>query len=168
MSVSQPVLAVERQPRIRNRALRRFLAKRSALGIPELIRRAEAEAVGLDPGFVAAGFSMGAAVAQYIAGTTPGARAAVLVSGAAAPDESGVERCPEGVAVQVHYAEHDPWVDAEDVAALGESVRSAGAVFQAHIYAGSGHLFTDPDLPEYDPASAGALQDRTLAFIRQL
>ena len=31
MAVSQPVLAVERQPRIRNRALRRFLAKRSAL-----------------------------------------------------------------------------------------------------------------------------------------
>jgi len=62
----------------------------------------------------------------------------------------------------------DPWVDAEDVAALGESVRSAGAVFQAHIYAGSGHLFTDPDLPEYDPASAGALQDRMLAFIEQL
>jgi dienelactone hydrolase len=54
------------------------------------------------------------------------------------------------------------------VAALGESVRSAGAVFQAHIYAGSGHLFTDPDLPEYDPASAGALQDRMLAFIEQL
>jgi len=31
MALSQPVIAVERQPRIRNRALRRFLAKRSAL-----------------------------------------------------------------------------------------------------------------------------------------
>jgi hypothetical protein len=51
--------------------LEKGIAKRSALGIPELIRRAEAEAAGLDPGFVAAGFSMGAAVAKYIAGTTP-------------------------------------------------------------------------------------------------
>ena len=31
MALSQPALAVERQPRIRNRALRRFVAKRSAL-----------------------------------------------------------------------------------------------------------------------------------------
>jgi dienelactone hydrolase len=67
------------------------------------------------------------------------------------------------VPVQVHYAADDPWVEAEEeVAPLGEAVRVAGAAFEAHAYPGSGQLFTDPDLPEYDRASSEEMWDQSL------
>jgi dienelactone hydrolase len=78
----------------------------------------------------------------------------------------GVDRWPEGVPVQVHYAADDPWVEAEEeVAPLGDAVRGAGAAFEAHTYPGSGHLFNDPELPEYDRASSEAMWRRVLAFL---
>jgi dienelactone hydrolase len=81
----------------------------------------------------------------------------------------GVERWPEGVPVQVHYAASDPWVEAEgEVAPLGEAVRGAGAAFEAHAYPGSGHLFADPDLPEHDLASSEAMWERVLAFLDRI
>jgi dienelactone hydrolase len=82
--------------------------------------------------------------------------------------EFGVERWPEGVPVQVHYAAEDPWVEAEEVAALGDAVRGAGAIFEEHSYPGSGHLFADPDLHEYDRASSEAMWRRALAFLDRL
>jgi dienelactone hydrolase len=51
------------------------------------------------------------------------------------------------------------------VAALGDAVRGAGASFEEHSYPGSGHLFADPDLPEYDRASSDAMWERVLAFL---
>ncbi len=41
-------------------------------------------------------------------------------------------------------------MEAEGVAALGEAISEAGAAFEEHVYPGSGHLFADPDLPDYD------------------
>ena len=81
----------------------------------------------------------------------------------------GIERWAEGVAVQVHYAADDPWVEAEEeVVPLGEAVRVAGAAFEAHAYPCSGHLFADPDLPEYDGASSEAMWERVLAFLERI
>jgi len=77
----------------------------------------------------------------------------------------GIERWPGRVPVQVHYAAEDPWVEAEGVEALGEAVREAGATFEEHVYPGLGHLFADPDLPEYDRASSDAMWERVLAFL---
>ena len=68
--------------------------------------------------------------------------------------------------VQVHYAADDPWVEAEDeVGPLGDAVRRAGGGFEEYVYPGSGHLFADPDLPEYDRASSAAMWRRVLAFL---
>ncbi len=69
------------------------------------------------------------------------------------------------VPVQVHYAAEDPWVEAEEVEALSDAVGLAGAAFEEHTYPGSGHLFADPDLPEYDRASSDAMWRHALAFI---
>jgi dienelactone hydrolase len=80
----------------------------------------------------------------------------------------GVDRWPEGVPVQVHYAAEDPWVEAEEVAALGDAVRGAGASFEEHSYPGSGHLFADPDLPEYDRASSEEMWELVLAFLDRI
>jgi dienelactone hydrolase len=144
------------------------LRKRDALGYAEIVRRAKEAAVGLPAGLAFAGFSLGAVPAELLAATAPGARGAVLMHAAIPVEgfgEFGVERWPEGVPVQVHYAAEDPWVEAEEVEALGEAVRGAGAAFEEHAYPGSGHLFADPDLPEYDRASSEAMWRRVLTFL---
>jgi dienelactone hydrolase len=144
------------------------LRKRDALGYAEIVRRTKEAAVGLPAGLAFAGFSLGAVPAELLAATAPGARGAVLMHAAIPVEgfgEFGVERWPEGVPVQVHYAAEDPWVEAEEVEALGEAVRGAGAAFEEHAYPGSGHLFADPDLPEYDRASSEAMWRRVLTFL---
>ena len=144
------------------------LRKRDALGYAEIVRRAKEAVVGLPAELAFAGFSLGAVPAELLAATAPGARGAVLMHAAIPVEgfgEFGVERWPEGVPVQVHYAAEDPWVEAGEVEALGEAVRGAGAAFEEHSYPGSGHLFADPDLPGYDHASSEAMWRRVLAFL---
>jgi dienelactone hydrolase len=144
------------------------LRKRDELGVAEILRRAREAVAGLPAGLVFAGFSLGNDPAELLAAERPGARGALLMHGAVpieAFSEFGVERWPEGVPVQVHYAAEDPWVEAEEVAALGDAVRGAGAIFEEHSYPGSGHLFADPDLQEYDRASSEAMWRRALAFL---
>ena len=88
------------------------------LGYREIARRAREAVAGLPEGLVFAGFSMGVAHAELLTATRPGALGAVLMHGAV-PVEGlseffGVDRWPEGVSVQVHYAADDPWVEAEE------------------------------------------------------
>ena len=64
------------------------MKKRDALGTEELAMRAQKSVSGLPSGLVFAGFSMGAAAAEMLAGTQPGARAAVLMHGALSPPRS--------------------------------------------------------------------------------
>jgi dienelactone hydrolase len=144
------------------------LRKRDELGVAEILRRAREAVARLPAGLVFVGFSLGNDPAELLAAERPGARGALLMHGAVpieAFSEFGVERWPEGVPVQVHYAAEDPWVEAEEVAALGDAVRGAGASFEEHSYPGSGHLFADPGLPEYDRASSEAMWRRALTFL---
>ena len=92
--------------------------KEDALGYQEIARRAREAVVGLPAGLVFAGFSLGAVHAEVLAASRPGALGAVLMHGAV-PVEGlseyfGLDRWPEGVPVQVHYAASDPWVEAEE------------------------------------------------------
>jgi dienelactone hydrolase len=143
--------------------------KEEALGYREIARRTSEAVAGLPTGLVFAGFSLGAVHAELLAASRPGALGAVLMYGAVPVEglvESfGVERWPKGVPVQVHYAAEDPWVEAGEVAALGDAVKGAGAAFEEHAYPGSGHLFADPDLPGYDLASSEEMWRRVLAFL---
>jgi len=149
------------------------MRKEEALGDREIARRAEEAVAGLPEGLVFAGFSMGAVHAEVLAASRPGASGVVLMHGAV-PVEGlreyfGIERWPEGVPVQVHYAEGDPWVEVqEEVAPLGEAVRGAGAAFEGYAYPGSGHLFADPDLVEYDQESSEKMWERVLAFLDRI
>jgi dienelactone hydrolase len=149
------------------------MRKEDALGYQEIARRAREYVAGLPDGVVFAGFSLGAVHAEVLAASRPGALGAVLMH-SAVPVEAlgeffGIDRWPEGVPVQVHYAADDPWVEAEEeVVSLGEAVRGAGAAFEVYTYPGSGHLFADPDLPEYDRASSEAMWERVLAFLDRI
>jgi dienelactone hydrolase len=141
------------------------IAKRDALGIPELIRRAQQGVDGLPADTVYAGFSMGCGAAEFLAATRPGARGALLVSGALDPQSFGIQRWPPRVPVQVHYVVDDPLVDRAQVDALADAVRAADADFDVYNYVGVGHLFAHPDLPEYDRDAAELLLRRALEFL---
>jgi dienelactone hydrolase len=146
--------------------------KRDALGYAEIARRAREAVVSLPAETFYAGFSLGTAPAELLAASRKGARGAVLMHGAI-PIQGfrsfGVEGWPAGVPMQVHYAEGDPWVEAEEVVALGEAVRGTGTSFEEYVYPGSGHLFADPDLPdEYDAGSADLMWRRVLGFLERV
>ena len=149
------------------------MRKEETLGSREIARRTEEAVAGLSAGLVFAGFSMGVAYAEWLAASRPGALGAVLMHGAV-PVEAlieyfDVERWPEGVPVQVHYAADDPWVEAEqEVVPLGDAVRGAGAEFEDYVYPGPGHLFADPDFFEYDRASSEAMWERVIAFLDRI
>jgi dienelactone hydrolase len=93
------------------------MRKEAELGYQEIARRARESVAGLPEGLVYAGFSLGAVHAEVLAASRPGALGAVLMAGAvpveALKEYFGVERWPEGVPLQMHYAADDPWVEPE-------------------------------------------------------
>ncbi|MFL5871287.1 MAG: dienelactone hydrolase family protein [Solirubrobacterales bacterium] len=140
------------------------VAHRDSIGIPTLIRRAEAELEPLPAGVVYMGFSMGAPTAGYFAVRRPGARGAVLMHGGADPGDGW----PAGVPVQLHYAVGDPWIETGEIAPFAAAVEASGSPVEIHTYPGPGHLFADPDGPDYDRESAELMLERELEFLRRL
>ena len=135
------------------------------VGFSQIIDRGSASATDLPADIVYAGFSLGVMPAQSLAQTRPGARGALFYSGCLPPSEFD-SPWPEGVPVQIHMTEADPWSDEDRVAAeqLVQEVKD-GELF---LYPGSGHLFADSSLDEYDEQAAGALTERTLAFLSRV
>jgi dienelactone hydrolase len=133
---------------------------RDELGIPELMARASAAADALPPGVVFAGFSMGAAPAQFLAQTRAGAAGALLMSGClpSAMFETG---WPAAVPLSVHGAEDDPWVDFH----VARELVAEAVDGELWMYPGSGHLFADSGLPEFDPVHAEQLMTRVVAWL---
>lgn len=127
-------------------------------------------AVGdLGPGFVCAGFSNGGGMAEHVAANRTDAAGVLLYSGALDPAMIGITEWRAEVPVQIHYATDDPFRNDEWIAALCDVVTGAGADLATFDYPGTGHLFTDPSLPdEYDSTAAALLWDRSLAFLTSI
>ncbi|MEJ7718035.1 MAG: dienelactone hydrolase family protein [Thermoleophilaceae bacterium] len=128
------------------------------------MERAITAVAHLPDGFIAAGFSNGGGMAEYLA--TQRQVAGVLMLSAALPlGMLGASEWPGGVPAQIHYTLEDPFREQEWIDALAEAVRSAGAPLEVFDYPGSGHLFTDASRPEeYDPDAAATLWRRVLDF----
>jgi dienelactone hydrolase len=111
------------------------------VGFDEILRKGSAVAEELPTDIVYAGFSLGVMPAQSLAQTRPGARGAILYSAALPTSEFGGS-WPEGVPLQIHMMDADPWAEEDRPAAeaLVEEVEDA----ELFIYSGSGHLFADP------------------------
>ena len=133
-------------------------------GFGALAERGVATADGLDAEMVYAGFSFGVMIAQQLAQTRPGARGALLISSCLPVSEFG-DAWPQGVPVQVHGKEADPFFeeDLEAARALVESTEHA----ELFLYAGEEHLFADSSLPSYDAAAAALLTERVLEFLEK-
>jgi dienelactone hydrolase len=138
------------------------VAHRDEIGMPELIKRASEALEEMPSELVYAGFSMGASAAHYFTVTRPGARAALLMHGTAPEETLGGNPWPDGVPAQLHYAAGDSWVSTEGIAALQ---RAAGDLLETYTYPGDGHLFADPDGPDYDADSARLMLERELDFL---
>jgi dienelactone hydrolase len=132
------------------------------IGFPEIIRRGSAAAVELPADIVYAGFSLGGLPAQSLAQTRPGSTGAILFH-AAMPTSEFESSWPEGVPLQIHMMDHDPWAE-EDLPAAEALVQEVEDA-ELFLYPGSGHLFADPSLDDYDEQAAGLLKARTLAFL---
>jgi len=135
-----------------------------AIGYPALMARAAEAVQGLPDGFIAAGFSNGGGMAEFVATVRP-VRGVLMFSGTLALEMIGVDAWPAGVDAQIHYATDDPFRDQEWIDAVVVQVGSAGAAVDVFDYPGTGHLFTDASLPaEYDEQAADLLWARVLPF----
>lgn len=141
--------------------------KRDELGIPLLGQRAAEAVKDMSSGTVYAGFSMGAASAQYLAGTMPGAGGAVLMHAALPNEVMGIQQWPK-VPVQIHFSVNDPWVRKDDVSALCSSVKKAQVLCEVFEYPGDAHLFADTSSPDYEEASAKTMLSRILTFLSNI
>ena len=134
------------------------------VGFPALMAAALDGVADLPDGFVAAGFSNGAGMAEYVAlqGRCSGA---LMISGALPLAMLGASAWPSGVPVQLHAAEADPMRHQEWNDAFVADVRESGATVEVFDYPVRGHLFTDPSLPgEFDAVATELLWERALAF----
>ena len=95
------------------------------IGDEELDRRTSAAVAGLPPGLVYGGFSFGGATAQGLAQTTPGARGALLYESCVSLTEDwSFGLWPDGVPVQIHGMDHDPFfADEGDLEAAARTGR---------------------------------------------
>ncbi|MBX7548796.1 dienelactone hydrolase family protein [Streptomyces sp. NPDC004232] len=136
---------------------------RGEIGKDELLKRAVlAAAPYSERGLVYAGFSLGASVAQTLALGDDKARGLLLLHGTSdiAPNAQA-----EDLPVQLHVAEPDPFETDDWLSAWYLQMGRTGADVEVYRYAGAGHLYTDPELPDYDAEAAEATWRVALGFL---
>ncbi|WP_221360263.1 dienelactone hydrolase family protein [Streptomyces beigongshangae] len=142
------------------------MAFKDELGRDELLRRAVlAAAPYSERGLVYAGFSLGAATAQTLALGDGRARGLLLLHGTSdIAETASVDELP----VQLHVADPDAFEPDDWLTAWYLRMGKAGADVEIHRYAGAGHLYTDPGLPDHDEEAAEATWRVALGFLETL
>ncbi|MEV6668589.1 dienelactone hydrolase family protein [Streptomyces sp. NPDC051162] len=142
------------------------MAIKDEIGKEELLKRAIVAAAPLsDRGLVYAGFSLGGSVAQNLALGDEKARGLLLLHGTSdLAEDASVDELP----VQLHVADPDPFEPHDWLNAWYLRMRRAGAEVEVHRYTGAGHLFTDPELPDYDAEAAETAWRVALAFLEEV
>ncbi|MFJ3693296.1 dienelactone hydrolase family protein [Streptomyces sp. NPDC090052] len=142
------------------------MAFKEELGSEELLKRAvTAAAPHSDEGLVYAGFSLGGSLAQNLAIADEKARGLLLLHGTSdIADDVSVDELP----VQLHVADPDPFEPHDWLNAWYLRMQRIGADVEVHHYAGAGHLYTDPELPDYDAEAAERTWRVALGFLETL
>ncbi|MFI1813236.1 dienelactone hydrolase family protein [Streptomyces sp. NPDC020422] len=142
------------------------MALRDEIGKDELLRRAVlAAAPYSERGLVYMGLSFGASVAQTLALGDEKARGLLLLHGTSDIAESAsVDELP----VQLHVAEPDPFETDDWLSAWYLQMRRAGADVEVYRYRGAGHVYTDPELPDWDAQAAEETWSVALSFLDSL
>ncbi|WP_338497022.1 dienelactone hydrolase family protein [Streptomyces sp. SJL17-4] len=139
---------------------------RDEIGKDELLKRAVlAAAPYSERGLVYMGLSLGASIAQTLALGDEKARGLLLFHGTSDLAESAaVDELP----VQLHVADPDPFETHDWLSSWYLQMRKAGADVEIYRYPGAGHVFTDPELPDYDEEAAAQAWSVALAFVEDL
>ncbi|MGK5518806.1 dienelactone hydrolase family protein [Micromonospora sp. URMC 107] len=141
------------------------------IGGEALRERADRAVADLPGGLVYGGFSWGAATAQRLAQTRPGARGALLYESCLpVTGEWAVGPWPAGVPVQIHGMDADPFFALEgDIDAARELVGLVGSdLAELFVYPGDQHLFTDSALPSYDADATTLVVRRSRELLDRL
>ena len=148
------------------RSIDEGLAYIGEVGFDAMRERGIRVADELPPALVYAGMSFGVLPAQKLAQTRPGARGALLfysclpISG-----EWAFGPWPDGVPVQIHGMDNDPFFVGEgDIHAAREIVDKAEDA-ELFLYPGDQHYFADSSLPSYDANATALLTKRVLEFL---
>jgi len=132
--------------------------------IVESIRFLNEQAQGSSPGLAVIGFSLGAYFALELSNDQPEQIRSVIVFYGTGPDEFNKSQA----AYLGHFAENDPYEEAEFVAALEQSLKAAGRPVSFHTYPGTSHWFFEPDRADaYNEAAAKLAWERTLEFLKE-
>jgi dienelactone hydrolase len=142
-----------------------------SIGDEALDERAAKIVAELPEDLVYAGFSWGAATAQRLAQTRPGARGALLYESCIPlTGDWAFGPWPQGVPVQIHGMDADPIFALEgDLDAARELVTIVGPeLAELFVYPGDKHLFSDSSLPSYDPDAAAQVIQRSREFLDRI
>lgn len=138
------------------------MAHLESIGFDAARARAVQAAAELPRAVVYVGLSFGVMPAEELAITRPGALGAVFLEACAPASYFGP--WPDGLALQVHGMEGDPFFAGEgDLDAARELVEEVGG--ELFLYPGRAHLFSDRSSPGYDAAAAELLTKRVLDFL---
>ncbi len=136
------------------------------VGFEEVTARGIRAAEGLPTDLVYAGFSLGVMAAQQLAQHRPGARGALLYHSFVDPAYFG--EWPAGVPAQIHAMDADPFFVGEGDIEPAQAFVSGRDDAQLFLYPGSGHLFTDSSLADYDEAATAQLLERSLTLLAEV
>jgi dienelactone hydrolase len=142
-----------------------------SIGHDTVEERVDAAVADLPGELVYAGFSFGGGQAQRLAQTRPGARGALLYESCIPlTGDWAFGPWPDGVPVQVHGMDRDPFFALEgDIDAARDLVETVGPdLGELFVYPGDRHLFSDRSLPSYDADAAALVVKRSLAFLDRL
>jgi carboxymethylenebutenolidase len=108
------------------------------------------------------GFSMGAYWALHLSQVRPDVVGAVVAIYGTGDGDYGAARA----AYLGRFAEQDDFEPLEGVRALEDRIRAAGREVTFYVYPGTSHWFVEPNRPEYNPAAAALVWERTLGFLK--
>lgn len=141
------------------------MAHARSVGFGDILERGVAEGERLPAESVYIGFSMGVMPAQQLAQTRDGARGAVLIDACVPLGEFG-DTWPEGVPVQIHGMDADPFFAGEGDVDAARALVAATDQAELFLYPGAVHLFADSSLPSYDATASEQLINRVLEFLQ--
>lgn len=143
------------------------VAHAESIGFDRLVHQAEAAADRVASEAVFVGFSLGVLPAQHLVQTRPRSRGAVLFY-ACAPESMLAHPLPDGVPVQIHANEFDPFfVHDGDIDHARALVTSHPSV-ELYLYPGTGHLFAETNHPDFENDSAMQARGRVASFLAAL
>jgi dienelactone hydrolase len=141
------------------------------LGDEVLDERVAAAVAELPEALVYAGFSWGGGAAQQLAQTRPDALGALLYESCLPiTGEWAVGPWPQGVPVQIHGMDQDPFFALEgDIDSARQLVETVGPeLAQLFVYGGDQHLFTDSSLPSYDADATALVLQRSRELLDRI